>query len=670
MLDFSHIKEAVQKQFAMMLEHELFITGVPKDTLWQTYLDSFPAGTNHIFRERTEHDCQCCKQFIRTCGNVVAVINSKKVSLWDVEVGGRYQPVVNALSLLVKSHNITNVFLHTEVNLGTNKNRQLSDIGELVRTWSHFYYTLPSKFVVNGIDKGSMLSKKQSAKDVFKRGLAEITVDALNTVVELIKQNSLYRGQEHAQSVTGFLVEKTNFDKLNTEEEKDLFCWLRSVTLGGLAMFRNSVIGTLLVDLSDGVDIERSVRSFETKVAPQNYKRPTALITQGMIEQAQKKVEELGIADSLPRRFAKAEDITVNNILFVDRTSKKPRDIFQQMSQDVAIKPANMANIQSMEIDSFITDILPRIESLEILFENSKESNLISLIAPENATANSILKWDNNFSWSYNGEVTDSIKSRVHKAGGNITGVLRCSLGWYNFDDLDIHMIEPDSNHIYYSNKREVHSSSGILDVDMNVGEGGSRNAVENIVWTNKSKMQEGKYKLFINNYTPREMIDVGFNVEIEFNGKIFIFNYDKRVTQDVTVAEFDFSREAGINIVKSIPSSVSSKEIWGVSTGRFQKVKMLMHSPNHWNGNLVGNKHWFFLIENCNNPKPARGFYNEFLSNELTPYRKVFEILGSKMRTKLSGNQLSGLGFSSTQRNHLICRTSGDFSRTFKVNF
>lgn len=50
---------------------------------------------------------------------------------------------------------------------------------------------------------------------------------------------------------------------------------------------------------------------------------------------------------------------------------------------------------------------------------------------------------DNNFSWAYTGGITDSIKERVKQAGGNVDGELRISLSWFNFDDLDLHVIEP-----------------------------------------------------------------------------------------------------------------------------------------------------------------------------------------------------------------------------------
>jgi hypothetical protein len=97
------------------------------------------------------------------------------------------------------------------------------------------------------------------------------------------------------------------------------------------------------------------------------------------------------------------------------------------------------------------------------------------------------------------------------------------------------------------------------------------------------------------------------------------------------------------------------------------------MLSPNYWaDGGGVGNKHWFFMLDGCmdtvNNP---RGFYNEFLRDELTPHRKVIEMVGAKATVPPADEQLSGLGFSSTQKNELLARVKGsNFTRTVKVSF
>ena len=82
-MEFRQFKEAVDLQFQWMSQYPLYTTSVEKDELWATYLSSFPEGTNPIFRKRTEHDCSCCRQFIRAVGNVVAIVEGKLVSIWD-----------------------------------------------------------------------------------------------------------------------------------------------------------------------------------------------------------------------------------------------------------------------------------------------------------------------------------------------------------------------------------------------------------------------------------------------------------------------------------------------------------------------------------------------------------------------------------------------------------
>ncbi len=61
------------------------------------------------------------------------------------------------------------------------------------------------------------------------------------------------------------------------------------------------------------------VTAYERIMAPENYQRPKSIVTKRMIEEAQKKVQELGLMDSLPRRHAALEDITVNNVIFANR---------------------------------------------------------------------------------------------------------------------------------------------------------------------------------------------------------------------------------------------------------------------------------------------------------------------------------------------------------------
>lgn len=671
---FQHFTDAVNSQFGKLAKQELFFVDLDKDALYQLYLSSFPAGTNPTFRERSEHDCTACRQFIRNAGNVVAFINDKIVSVWDIDstkVDPAYAAVAESLSAFVKQHTISGPYRYEMPQVGVKFNFD----SKTNEKWHHFNFELPRQFVMKNTDYPSFLGERRTDKDLLERSLKEITTDAVDTVHDLIKQNSIYRGQEHLHTVEALKKLQKEFNKLPADQQQ-MFLWKKSLELKHAGRFKNTVIGTLLHDLSTGTDLEIAVKMFESKVAPQHYKRSSALITDKMIKQAEQTVNELGIEPSFHRRFAVAADIKVPDVIFADRSIQpQMKDgLFGDLKTSKPTSTQSFDKVEEVTIERFINDIVPNATSIELFVENTHTNNFVSIIAPVYNDSPNIFKWNNNFSWSYNGEVTDSIKEKVKKAGGNVNGFVRASLSWFNHDDLDLHMYQPNGDTLYYANgKHYPLQSSGVLDVDMNAGGGTTREPVENIVYTNPNKMPDGDYTVFVNQFSKREMKDVGFIVELDLNGTVHTFHYDKPVSGKIKVATFNYNKSTHqLSLKDAIDSSISSKQMWNLNTQQFHKVSMIMLSPNHWHDNTIkqGNLHYFFIIDKCINPDQARGFYNEFLNNDLNTHRKVFEVLSSKLKTIESNDQLSGLGFSSTQHNTIIARISGSFNRTIKVKF
>ena len=701
-MDFLQFKKAVAKQFKKMSEgSKLFRVQIDKDLLWNTYLNSFPPGTNPIFRERTENDCSCCRHFIRNVGDVVSINKENKlISIWDIDTYedsnissfskdglskhnvpiisnddySKYSIVAKALSKFVKSSMIENVFLHSEKTAGVDKTfEELVGDESKVKTWNHLFVNIPNEYVVKGVDIGSKLSETHALHDVLLRSLKEIDKDSIETVIELINQNSLYRGQENLFAVQSFLELKTKFSKITDEKSQDNFVWDKiSIVPASVSKIRNTSIGTLLVNLSEGKDLEDAVKAFEAMVTPANYKRPTALVTKAMIASAKEKIVELGLTSALERRYATLSDITINDIIFANRKVRKSlkSDIFDEIASEVTDKPKKLEKVEEVSIEKFLSDIIPNAESIEVFLENTHNNNLVSLIAPTDPTSEMLFKWGNRFSWSYNGDMADSIKERVKQAGGSIVGDLLCRLAWDYADDLDFHMYEPWNYHIYYGNKRTKSPNGGMLDVDANGGDGIRENPVENIYYSKHQTMKNGVYRLEVNNYNRRSN-GQGFIVEIEFNGQIRTYTCDKSLRTNESIAIAEITHKDGVFTIKDlIDSKETSKNLWNIQTQKFHQVSAIMNSPNYWEGNNVGNKHYFFMLENCKNDGTARGFFNEFLKEELNTHRKVMEMVGNKLKTENSDNQLSGLGFSVTQRNDLLCRVKGSFSRILKVKF
>lgn len=679
-MEFEQFKLLLQNHFKNMTKNVdyLFEVDVDKDELWNVYLDSYPFGTNEIYKVRREHDCSACRHFIKNIGSVVSVENGIITTLWDVVVNdATYQQVCNTLSTFIKSKIISDVYFTNVAKIGTNYNFSLED-GVSIK-WEHFYLELPNKFVdTSGKSAGDYKGTFRDTKNVFKRSLDEITEESVLVVLELIAQNSLYKGEEWKSVLVQFLKYKQKYSRLTTDVEKNTYCWEVSVKAGAvIGRIRNHSIGTLLVNISEGMELDTAVKKYEVIVAPTNYKRPKAIFTKKMLEDAKKTIEELGYLDSLGRRFAKLDDITINNILFSNKDASKKiigGNVFDELSSDLVVSPKKFDKVEEISAEDFVEKVLPSTNGLEVLFENRHAPNMVSLVAPENKDAKNMFKWDNSFSWAYSGNITDSnIRENVKNAGGKVDGVLRFSIQWndedYNPNDFDAHCIEPSGSEISFRNKYS-HLTNGQLDVDI-IHPQKKSVAVENITWNMKTKMMSGNYQFYVHNYTNRGGRS-GFKAEIEFDGQIYSFNYDKEIRQGekIDVASV-LLKDNKFTITESLSSNVSSREVWGQKTNQFIPVSVVMYSPNYWNKqNGIGNRHYFFMLKDCINSEQPNGFYNEFVKQELVQHKRVFEALGSKMAVKYTDDQLSGLGFSSTKRNDLIVKVTGSIQRILKIKF
>lgn len=678
-MKFIDIQQKVKEQFDNMSRDANFLykLNLEKNELWNIYLESFPEGKNEIFRERRIHDCSACRSFINHFGDVVIIKDNKMVSIWDFDISDdEYEKPIKALSNHIKTKMIKDIYINSYANIGIEKNHE--DVDGTINTYNHYYVILPNKFLnksYTSID--TIKSKYRDIKQVFTRSLEEISENAVETVLELISQNSLYRGEEWKNQLNDFLKYQKEYKLLN-DFDKNIYVWDKATSIGeSIGKIRNHSIGTLLNNITDGMDLDVAVRKYEEIVAPMNYKRPNPIYTKKMLDDAKKKIEELGYMNSLQRRFAILEDISVNNVLFSNKdVSKKlqSNNVFDEMEQEIPENPKKFDKVEEINIDKFIEDVLPNVKNMEVLFENRHSNNMVSLIAPYNNDGKTMFKWDNNFSWAYSGNITDSnIKHNVKNAGGRVDGVLRFSIQWndeniHNRSDYDAHCIEPCGNEIYYSNKHNRYTT-GDLDVDI-IDPKLNQPAVENITWSNINKMEKGTYKFFVHNFSHRSG-DSGFKAEIEFNGQQYNFEYNRELRQDekVQVAEVYFDG-TNFTIKEKLSSNMSVKEIWNLKSNNFAPVSVMMYSPNYWNGQGTGNKHYFFMLKDCKNDETPNGFFNEYLNNELTPHRKVFEALGSKMKVDYIDNQLSGIGFSSTQRNSVIVKIKGNVERILKIMF
>lgn len=687
MSDFAPFSKAIHARYNHLAKNNLFETTVDHEALIAHYLASFPEGTNPVYITNTEHDCSCCKNFIKNLGNLVAIVKGKVETVWDVKgLAYPYDVVAASMDAYIKEQAITGIFRSSEKNYGAEKTLQtLPD--NSVKRWNHFYGEVKGTHFSTkaGEERGAAATSVQT----LKRGLEELTVDAVNQVRELIEAKSLYRGEEHLASVKKFSAIQQEYLKLSASE-RDLFLW--SNYADSAAHFRNTVIGTLVQDLSNDVPLEDAVRMFEAKVAPANYKRPKALVTPRMVEDAMKTIKELDYEDSLARRLAQISDIGVTNVLWVNNETKsKMKGGVENLLMAAAkanVKP-KVDNAEEISIDDFMT-LLPGVTGMELLVKNAHAANFVTLTAPAHNDTKPLFKWPNNFGWSYDGNTADSdIRAAVQARGGRVDGVFRFSHSWNhdkrNASLMDLHVFMPgwvghEKGKIHDSygndqrigwNNRKHPASGGSQDVDYTEAAPIGYVPVENITFPSLDKMPEGKYICRIHNWSLRQPTQGGFKAEIEFAGQVFEYDYPTPLKNKEWVDVAVVTLEKGqFTIEHKLPTTSSTKK-WGVDTEQFVPVNTVMFSPNYWDGNAVGNKHHFFILQCCKTDQPARGIYNEFLTPELDKHRKVFELLGDKTKCPVTEEQLSGLGFSSTTSAKVTVKVTGPkLNKTFNVRF
>lgn len=655
---FTDFAKVVQAQFGRMSQGELYTTDT--QNMFGRYLAAFPDGTNPIYKIRTVHECNCCKQFINRLGGLVAIDDGKIVSIWDdaaTTLLDEFGVVSRMLRDAVHASQIVTVFRTKERQYGQEYNYGPDKVRH-----DHFCGRINDRHFA--LDPETKRGEQEAIFQVCNRGLTEIKLDDIETVLDLIEANQLYRGAENKPAIIGFRELMRGY--MAAPHGKN-FVW---ANLGNRnARFRNTAIGSLLSDLAEGMDVDTAVRKFENKVDATNYKRTTAVITQKMVEKAVETLNELNLGAAIYRRFAVLPDVSVVDMKWVDSdTRSKMRDSITEVLMSSVKAPMSVGlakNSTPISAEEFLKTILPTAKRLGLFLENRHSGNFISLTAPRDSSgaAARLFKWDNAFAWSYDGDVTDSVKQRVKAAGGKIDCLFRISLSWFNKDDLDLHCYTPSGQHIYFGQKAKV------LDVDMNAGFNLVRNPVENLAFDH---LEDGIYRIVVNQYARRETEDVGFTIETEYGRIINQYSYGKAVKPSETIECFLMTVSNGKLVSTKVGSGLvggmASQDKWGVKTETLVPVIAVMNSPNHWGSNEVGSKHTIFALDGCKNPDTTRGIYNEFLRGDLEKHRKVFEVLGAKTKCPPSDEQISGVGFTAARGDSVIIVV--DDRRGYVLNF
>ena len=152
-----------------------------------------------------------------------------------------------------------------------------------------------------------------AAKDEEHRLLCEAmnhySKSTIEQAVNLLRSDDLYRSEKVLGCAEWLMKIRREIEATNTQHRTNLLWRYAATAPTGYCHVRSGMIGTLLDDIAAGMSITAVKARFADKMNPMKYQRPTAAPSATNVRMAEKLIEDLGLTESLKRRFARIDEI-------------------------------------------------------------------------------------------------------------------------------------------------------------------------------------------------------------------------------------------------------------------------------------------------------------------------------------------------------------------------
>lgn len=392
LLDICHSFE----EYTMNSEEPLFTTD--SEYLYDIFLANIPEEA------RQHYTCRACRDFVNRYGGLVAIGEDGETNpvMWSTSSSTAifFRKAVHEVYKRVKYAKVTGVFLTEEKRLGIPK----------TGVWTHMAVHIPKERIHRDkiFTAGQKMAEKKEDFKMLINAIVKYKKDTVETAVNLLRSNSLYRSEKILGIAEWFLEVVKDFEDNHGKFGANL-AWKRVATApAGFCHISSSMIGTLLDDIEDGMDFETVKRRFDEKMNPAKYQRPKAAPTAQNVARAEEIVAKLGIANSLKRRYARLDELQKVWEPRVD-IPKETKGMFGNVFGKVKTKDTInkrepvTADGGVMTWDKFQRTVMPNAKKIElnIPYHRSSYAALVTAVDPE---APPIVKWDteenrNPFSW-------------------------------------------------------------------------------------------------------------------------------------------------------------------------------------------------------------------------------------------------------------------------------
>lgn len=154
---------------------------------------------------------------------------------------------------------------------------------------------------------------------------------------------------------------------------------------------------------------------------------------------------------------------------------------------------------------------------------------------------------------------------------GNTSGVLQVSMAWDQLNDVDLHLLQPDGQRIFYANSTS--SNGGFLDVDSNAGCSIDNINNENITYNDEATIYNGEYIVYVDLWSNCSIEEItNYGVTVHYKGNVItptsgenpgygLFNVNDEI-DDRNVEIMRFTITDGVDIPDSDERIMNHKPI------------------------------------------------------------------------------------------------------------
>lgn len=352
--------------------------------LFAAYLAAFPP-------ERRQHyTCHACRDFLRSFGGLVT-IDAQGVAtsaLWHEEESPPfYRGAVQVMARLVRRASVTGVFLTSAEVWGK----------PITGPWFHFAVTPPGSMRFRRLTQTAGQARAEKREDFRTLALAlqEFSPQTISQAVTLLKMETLYRAEKCLGVAEWLLSLQAQCAAVKGSRARENLLWKAVADAPvGFCHPRSSMIGTLLSDLAEGMSFAAVKTRFDAKMSPLQYQRPQAAPTAGKIQQAEKLVEQLGIAASLRRRFARLDEVETLWRPAVRTQVPQGSGVFSHLiPKESQVAPPMALPPVTMSWDKFHRTVLPGAQEIAF-FVPPGPANYTALVTAVDPFSPPILQWD------------------------------------------------------------------------------------------------------------------------------------------------------------------------------------------------------------------------------------------------------------------------------------